>query len=191
MEPLPSMNKGELLLTIARAIITKQLGIPATIPKTTDHPWLNEPAATFVTLKKNGELRGCIGSLKSHCSLMDDLQNNVIAAAFHDPRFSSLSEDELDQLQIEISILSSPVKVEFVSEADLLAQLKPHIDGVIFNYRHYRSTFLPQVWDQLPTPELFMTHLKQKAGLAADFWNDEVLIYRYSVEKFSELEDGE
>jgi AmmeMemoRadiSam system protein A len=180
------MNKGALLPTIARAIITKQLGIAATIPKTADNPWLNDLAATFVTLKKNGELRGCIGSLKARYSLMDDLQSNAIAAAFHDPRFPPLSENELDQVQIEVSILSSPEKIEFVSEADLLAQLKPHIDGVIFSYGNNRSTFLPQVWEKLSSPELFMAQLKQKAGLAADFWSDEVLIYRYRVKKFSE-----
>jgi len=185
------MNKGALLPAIARAIITKQLGIAATLPKTADNPWLNDPAATFVTLKQGGELRGCIGSLKARYSLMDDLQNNAIAAAFHDPRFSPLSEDELGQVQIEVSILSSPEKIEFVSEADLLSQLKPHVDGVIFNCGNYRSTFLPQVWGQLPSPELFMSHLKQKAGLAADFWSDEVLIYRYSVEKFTESEHAE
>jgi AmmeMemoRadiSam system protein A len=185
------MNRKTLLPAIVRAIITKQLGIAATIPKTTEHPWLNDPAATFVTLKQGGELRGCIGSLKARYPLMDDLQNNAISAAFHDPRFPPLSEDELDQVQIEVSILSSPEKIEFVSEADLLAQLRPHIDGVIFNYRNYRSTFLPQVWDQHPSPELFMARLKEKAGLTADFWSDEVLVYRYSVEKFTESEHAE
>jgi len=185
------MNKRSLLPKIARAMITKQLGIPATIPKTTDHPWLNDPAATFVTLKLHGELRGCIGSLKAHFSLMDDLQHNAIAAAFQDPRFSPLSEDELDQTEIEVSILSPPEKIDFVSETDLLAQLQPHIDGLIFNYANYRSTFLPQVWEQLSSPEEFMAHLKQKAGLDADFWSDEVLIYRYSVEKFTEIDDAE
>jgi AmmeMemoRadiSam system protein A len=180
------MSRETLLPAIVRAVITKKLGIAATIPKTADNPWLNDRAATFVTLKQDGELRGCIGSLKARYSLMDDLQSNAIAAAFHDPRFPPLSENELNQVQIEVSVLSSPEKIEFASEADLLAQLKPHIDGVIFNYGNNRSTFLPQVWEKLSSPELFMAQLKQKAGLAADFWSDEVLIYRYRVEKFSE-----
>ncbi len=179
-------EQGALLPVIARAMITKQLGIAATIPRTADNPWLNDPAATFITLRQGGELRGCIGSLKARYSLIDDLQSNAIAAAFHDPRFPPLSKDELDQVEIEVSILSPPEKIEFVSEADLLDQLRPHIDGVIFNYGGHRSTFLPQVWDQLPSPKLFMARLKEKAGLATDFWSDEVLIYRYSVEKFSE-----
>jgi len=185
------MNKDTLLPAIARAVITKQLGITATIPQTADHPWLNNPAATFVTLKLDGELRGCIGSLKARFSLMDDLQGNAIAAAFQDPRFSPLTKDELDRIQIEVSILSDPEKIEFVSETDLLTQLHPHIDGLIFNYGNYRSTFLPQVWDQLPSPEQFLSHLKKKAGLASNFWSEEVLIYRYSVEKFSENDDAE
>ncbi|MDT8376311.1 MAG: AmmeMemoRadiSam system protein A [Mariprofundaceae bacterium] len=180
------MNKGVLLPAIARAAITRELGIAATIPETADSPWLSDPAATFVTIKRDGELRGCIGSLQARNSLLDDLQNNAIAAAFHDPRFPPLTEHELDQIQIEVSVLSSPEKIEFVSEADLLAQLKPHVDGVIFSYGNHQSTFLPQVWEQLPDPELFMAHLKQKAGLAADFWSSDVLIYRYNVEKFTE-----
>ena len=191
MEHSPFMNKDTLLPAIARAVITKQLGITATIPQTADHPWLNNPAATFVTLKLDGELRGCIGSLKARFSLMDDLQGNAIAAAFQDPRFSPLTKDELDRIQIEVSILSDPEKIEFVSETDLLTQLHPHIDGLIFNYGNYRSTFLPQVWDQLPSPEQFLSHLKKKAGLASNFWSEEVLIYRYSVEKFSENDDAE
>jgi AmmeMemoRadiSam system protein A len=185
------MNRKTLLPAIVRAIITKQLGIAATIPKTTEHPWLNDPAATFVTLKQGGELRGCIGSLKARYPLMDDLQNNAISAAFHDPRFPPLSKDELDQTEIEVSLLSEPEPVTFSDEADALSQLKPDIDGIIFECGGYRSTFLPQVWEKLPSPELFMAHLKQKAGLAPDFWSDEVLIYRYSVEKFTESEHAE
>jgi len=179
-------EQGSLLPAIARAIITKQSGVAATLPKTAGHPWLNQPAATFVTLKKEGELRGCIGSLKARYPLMDDLQNNAIAAAFHDPRFPPLSKDELDRIEIEVSLLSEPEAITFADEADALSQLNPNVDGVIFEYGGYRSTFLPQVWEQLPTPELFMAHLKQKAGLAPDFWSNGVLLYRYGVQKFSE-----
>ncbi|MES0370703.1 MAG: AmmeMemoRadiSam system protein A [Mariprofundaceae bacterium] len=179
-------EQGALLPIIARTIITKQLGIPASIPKTAEHPWLNDLAASFVTLKKNGELRGCIGSLMARYPLMDDLQNNAIAAAFHDPRFPALSKDELDQIKIEVSLLSEPEAITFSDEADALSQLKPNIDGIIFECGSYKSTFLPQVWEQLQTAELFMSHLKQKAGLLPSFWSDEVLLYRYRVEKFSE-----
>ena len=179
-------EQGSLLLSTARAIITKQLGQRANIAKTSEHPWLNEPAATFVTLKKDGELRGCIGSLKAHNSLMDDLQSNATAAAFQDPRFPALSGDELDAITLEISLLGEPDPITFSNEADALSQLKPGIDGVIFEWGNHRSTFLPQVWQQLPTPQMFMAHLKKKAGLTADFWSNDVRLYRYEVQKFSE-----
>ncbi|MCF7821945.1 MAG: AmmeMemoRadiSam system protein A [Mariprofundaceae bacterium] len=179
-------EQGALLPVIARATISKELGIAAAIPKTADHPWLNDQAATFVTLKQNNELRGCIGSLRARQSLMNDLQNNAISAAFHDPRFPPLSKDELDQTAVEVSLLSDPVPLTFSDEPDALSQLRPGMDGIIFECGSYRSTFLPQVWEQLPNPELFMSHLKQKAGLAPDFWSDDVLLYRYEVEKFAE-----
>lgn len=179
-------EQGMLLLAIARAIITKKLGIFASIAKTTDHPWLNEPAATFVTLKLDGELRGCIGSLKAHHSLMNDLQTNAIAAAFEDPRFSPLTKEDLDRISIEVSLIGDAEPITFADEADALAQLRPHSDGIIFECGRYRSTFLPQVWEQLPSPKMFMAHLKQKAGLAPDFWSRDVLLYRYEVQKFSE-----
>jgi len=179
-------EQGTLLLSVARAIITKQLGVFATIAKTTEHPWLNEPAATFVTLKMDGELRGCIGSLKAHHSLMNDLQNNATAAAFEDPRFPPLTKEELNRITIEISLLDDPQPITFSDESDALAKLQPHVDGIVFECGRYRSTFLPQVWEQLPTPGMFMAHLKQKAGLSPDFWSNDVLLYRYEVQKFSE-----
>ncbi len=180
---------GALLLTIVRTTITKQLGIAAKIPKTTDYPWLNELAATFVTLKQKGKLRGCIGSLKAHHALIDDLQGNAISAAFHDPRFPPVSKDDLDQIQIEVSLLTEPEPIVFNDEADALSQLKPGMDGVIFESGRQRSTFLPQVWEQLPTSDIFMSHLKQKAGFTPSYWHDDVLLYRYRVDKFSEAEN--
>lgn len=186
MSGLLTPEQGTLLLSIARAIITKQLGIFVPLAKTSEHPWLNEPAATFVTLKEDGQLRGCIGSLKAHHSLMNDLQTNATAAAFEDPRFPPLTKEELDRISIEISLIGDAEPVSFTDEADALAKLRPHVDGIIFEYDRYRSTFLPQVWEQLPTPKMFMAHLKQKAGLTTDFWSDDVLLYRYEVQKFSE-----
>jgi len=179
-------DRGSILLAVVRAVISKQLGIRADIPKVSENPWLSEPAATFITLKKSGELRGCIGSLKARRSLIDDLQDNAISAAFHDPRFEPLSVDELDNITIEVSLLTEPEAIRFSSENDALAQLRPHIDGVIFEYGMHRGTFLPQVWEQLPDPAVFMAHLKQKAGLPPSFWSDEAHLYRYTVEKFGE-----
>jgi len=186
MSPL-TPEQGELLLSIARALITKQLGIFAPLAKTSDHPWLNEPAATFVTLKMDGELRGCIGSLRARLTLMNDLQTNAIGAAFQDPRFPPLEKEELENIRIEISILSDPEPMIFLDEADSLSKLVPSIDGIIFECGSHRSTFLPQVWEQLPTPRMFMAHLKQKAGVTADFWSNDVMLYRYRVQKFTEL----
>lgn len=179
-------EQGKVMLTIARAVISKQLGIRADIPKTSVYPWLDEPGATFITLKKQGELRGCIGSLKARQSLINDLQDNAVSAAFRDPRFPPLAADELPDITVEVSLLTEPEPMTFGSETDALAQLEPDIDGVIFECGSYRSTFLPQVWDQLPEPELFMAHLKQKAGLPAGFWSEDVRLYRYRVEKFGE-----
>ena len=193
MRPLHSMNseQGRLLTAIARAVISKQLGIRASMPKVSDHPWLDEFGATFVTLKKSSKLRGCIGSLKSRQSLINDLQDNAVSAAIRDPRFPPVTADELDSISIEVSVLTEPEPIHFNDEGDALAQLKAHEDGVIFQFEKHRSTFLPQVWEQLPNPELFMANLKQKAGLASDFWSDGVLLYRYRVEKFSENDHAE
>ena len=180
------MSKGRLLLTLARAAIARQLNIPFAEVDASNESWLQNDGACFVTLHKQGELRGCIGTLSAHRSLLEDVQANAINAAFHDPRFFPLSADEFTEVDVEVSILTEAMPMPFSDEADALAQLRPHIDGVIFRYENHRATFLPQVWEQLPSPELFMAHLKQKAGLPAGFWADGVQILRYQVEKFSE-----
>jgi len=177
-------DKGRLLTRLARASIAKRFGVPASaLP----HPaWLDEPGAAFVTLTEQGQLRGCIGSLEAHRPLGDDVEANAQAAAFRDPRFPPLEEAELDRLHVEVSILSKPEPMHFTSEADALAQLRPGIDGVILEHGWHRSTFLPQVWEQLPDRRRFMDHLKAKAGLAVDFWADDVRLSRYTVEKYEE-----
>jgi AmmeMemoRadiSam system protein A len=179
-----SAEKGNVLLPIARAAISRALNIPRAADETA--PWLAEPGACFVTLTQQGQLRGCIGTLQAHRSLLDDVKSNAVSAALRDSRFMPLSAAELDITYIEISLLSPPQAMSFRDEADALAQLRPHVDGVIFEYRNYRSTFLPQVWEQLPQPQQFMAHLKQKAGLPADFWSHEVKLSRYTVEKWKE-----
>lgn len=177
-------SKGRLLTGLARAAIAKRFGNPEPI---LPHPdWLDRPGAVFVTLTQNGELRGCIGSLEAHRSLGEDLEENARAAAFRDPRFAPLAAEELARTRVEVSILSAPEPLRFTSEADALAQLRPGVDGVILEYGGHRATFLPQVWEQLPDKRVFMAHLKQKAGLLADFWADGVRLYRYTVEKFKE-----
>ncbi|MGV3581087.1 MAG: AmmeMemoRadiSam system protein A [Methylophilus sp.] len=176
---------GQVLIAIARTSISSALGKP--ISKTSeDFPWLQEPGACFVTLTKNQQLRGCIGTLEAHRPLLIDVKSNAYAAAFRDPRFSPLTAEELPHTSIEISLLSAMQAMEFTNEKDALAQLKPNVDGVVFEYGHYRSTFLPQVWEQLPDAEVFMAHLKHKAGLQPGFWDNEVKLYRYTVNKWKE-----
>ncbi len=177
-------EQARTLLQLARAAISSEWQSVRTAP--TDAAWLQTPAATFVTLTQDGELRGCIGSLEPRRSLRDDVQYNARAAAFHDSRFAPLREDELPHTQIEISLLSPMQPLTFTGEADALAQLQPGIDGLVFEFGRFRSTFLPQVWEQLPHPEEFLAHLKAKAGLTADFWSDEVQLHRYRVSKFTD-----
>jgi AmmeMemoRadiSam system protein A len=181
-----STEQGRLLIALARNAIGGDFGEPAAdLP----HPdWLDEPGAVFVTLTQQGELRGCIGSLEAHRRLIDDVQSNARAAAFKDPRFAPLSQDELPTTRIEVSILSPAEPMRFSSEADALAQLRPGIDGVILEHGWHRATFLPQVWEQLPEPHQFMANLKRKAGLAANFWAEDLSLSRYQVEKFKEKE---
>ena len=175
---------GQALLARARNAIAAQLKQQTQVEP--DHPALNQPGATFVTLMQNGALRGCIGSLEAHRPLDQDVRANAVAAAFRDPRFPPLTATEFSQTRVEVSLLTAPQPMKFSDEADALRQLRPNVDGVIFIAGQYRSTFLPQVWEQLPEPRLFMAHLKQKAGLPADWWSSEVELQRYEVQKWKE-----
>jgi hypothetical protein len=183
-----SDERGKILLPIARAAITRALDVPYTADESA--PWLAEHGACFVTLTQSGALRGCIGSLQAHRPLLDDVKSNAVSAAFHDPRFMPLRADELDITRIELSLLSPTEAMAFQDEKHALAQLRPHVDGLVFEYRRYRSTFLPQVWEQLPQPQQFMAHLKRKAGLQEDFWADEIRLSRYTVSKWREDSSG-
>ncbi|MBS1157984.1 MAG: amrA [Proteobacteria bacterium] len=179
---------GPTLLILARQAIASRLGRSGPTLPAADaaQPALNEPAATFVTLTQHGDLRGCIGSLEAWRPLRKDVQENAVAAAFRDPRFRPLTADELGMTRVEVSLLSVPQAMSFVSEAEALGQLRPDIDGLILTAGTHRSTFLPQVWEQLPEPKDFLAHLKQKAGLPASYWGDDVRLERYGVEKWKE-----
>lgn len=178
-------SRGEVLIPIARAAICEALDRPRG-HVAENLPWLHEAGASFVTLTQHQRLRGCIGTLEAHRSLLQDVRSNACAAAFHDPRFSAMTADELEITEIEISLLSPAEPVQFSGEGDALAQLRPGIDGIIFEFGRYRSTFLPQVWEQLPGAEVFMAHLKRKAGLHPDFWHEAVRLRRYTVTKWKE-----
>lgn len=175
---------GKVLLPIARSSIGRALGRPDEAPE--NAPWLQELGACFVTLTQQGQLRGCIGSLQAHRSLLADVKANAVAAALHDSRFAPLTAMELERTEIEVSLLSPMQAMQFSSETEALAQLRPGVDGVVLEFGRYRSTFLPQVWEQLPAVTEFMAHLKRKAGLPADFWAAEVKLQRYTVSKWKE-----
>jgi AmmeMemoRadiSam system protein B/AmmeMemoRadiSam system protein A len=177
-------EQASVLLPIARAAIAQALGRSHAAAE--EAPWLQEWGATFVTLTQQGQLRGCIGSLQAHRPLLADLKANAVAAALHDPRFAPLTAQELDATQVEVSVLSAMQPLSFASESEALAQLRPGVDGVVLEYGRVRSTFLPQVWEQLPLASQFLERLKLKAGLPADFWAPEVKLQRYTVRKFSE-----
>jgi AmmeMemoRadiSam system protein A len=181
---MTSTERGTTLLALARASIAQALGLPIAAM---DMPgWLQEPGACFVTLTQKGQLRGCIGSLQAHRSLAEDVRANAVASARHDPRFAPLKAGELDRTQVEVSVLSPTQSLEFGSEAQALAQLRPQVDGIVLQYGAHRATFLPQVWEQLPTVQEFMRQLKRKAGLPENFWADGVRLQRYTVEKWKE-----
>ena len=177
-------DAGTVLLPIARAAIAGAFGHQGVTDQSA--PWLQEPGACFVTLTQHDRLRGCIGSLEARRSLLDDVKANAQAAAFHDSRFSPLTVPELEGTEVEVSLLSALEPMTFDSEAGALEQLRPGIDGVLLEYGRHRSTFLPQVWEQLPQATQFIAHLKSKAGLPAGFWHKDVRLQRYTVSKWSE-----
>ena len=180
----PDAEKGSTLLKLARSEIASKLGHGVESPA--QPAWLQEPGASFVTLTRQGELRGCIGTLEAHRPLGLDVRENAVAAAFRDPRFMPLTRAEFDDIRVEVSLLSPTETMAVASEEHALATLRPGIDGVVFEYGHYRSTFLPQVWEQLPEPTEFLAHLKRKAGLSMDFWSESVRLSRYTVSKWKE-----
>jgi len=146
-----------------------------------------EKRATFVTLKIKKQLRGCIGCLTPSETILEGIQRNAINAALNDPRFPALTGPELEQAEIEISILTNPQKLDYADGNDLLNKLRRDIDGVIIGQGMARATFLPQVWEQLPRTEDFLAHLCIKAGLSPDEWQrGELEVSIYQVQYFHE-----
>ena len=148
---------------------------------------LQEQGASFVTLTINSQLRGCIGTLEAHQPLVDDVREHAVAAAFEDPRFPPLREDELNRIQIEVSRLTRPIPLEYKDANDLISKLRPNIDGVILKDGLRRATFLPQVWEKLPNPSEFLDNLCYKMGAAHHHWrNKHIDVLTYQVEEFHE-----
>ena len=176
---------GPQLIALARQAIAHRLGL-APQP----HPaawWLQANGATFVTLTCEGALRGCIGTLEARWPLGRDLLANAVHAAFDDPRFAPVAAAQWPDIHVEVSVLSAPQPLQFSDEADLLAQLRPHEDGLILESAGQRGTFLPQVWQELPDKRQFLAHLRAKAGLAPNTPLTRCKLWRYRVAKFTEL----
>ena len=147
------------------------------------YPEFAKPKATFVTLKLDNQLRGCIGSLIAHRAFLDDLIHNAQAAAFEDPRFYELTFEEFEKVKIEISILTTPVEIKYTDIDDLKSKIKPNVHGVIIQKDGRRSTFLPQVWEQLPTFEEFFSHLCHKGNFEVNCLEFHPQIFTYEVKK--------
>jgi AmmeMemoRadiSam system protein A len=186
----PSLTPRDkaILLQLAKESIRYglQAGKPLMLDISSLPESLQQTRASFVTLHKHGQLRGCIGSIIPTRPLALDVSHNAFAAAFQDPRFPPVQADELDDLDVEISILSMPEPIEFTSEEDLLEKIRPGIDGLILKEGPYSGTFLPSVWEQIPDKREFLRQLKRKAGLPADYWSPTIRVFRYTTDSFSE-----
>ena len=200
--PMPAMQeanqllapeKGQVLVKLARSALMEKFGLPLP-PAEADRmrsalsdASFQASCGTFVTLKHKGRLRGCIGSLSASDPLAEGVRRNAINAAFHDPRFSPLTEKELGQVEIEVSVLTEPQPLLFSDPEDLLRKLRPNVDGLIIRQGHASATFLPQVWEQLSKKEDFLGHLCLKAGLPRDAWKRGKLeVSTYQVQYFEE-----
>jgi uncharacterized protein len=178
------------LLRLARAALEQAVrqGKHMSPPADVQAP-LREHKGCFVTLTKQGKLRGCIGNINPDMPLAEAVTTNAYRAALNDSRFAPVTSEELSAIEIEVSVLSVPQPLPFASPADLLQKLRPHVDGVVLKVGSRRATFLPQVWEKLPMPTDFLDHLAAKAGLSSGAWRDsgtEIMIYH--VDAFTESE---
>ena len=175
------IDRASTLVAIASDAIA-QRERPA--PRSWPEAWLQATGASFVTLRLDAELRGCIGTIDPHRPLGDDVAHNAFAAAYRDPRFPPVDGEERERLVVEVSVLSARVPLPVTTEAEALAVIRPGQDGVYLEFESLRATFLPQVWESIPDPLDFLAELRRKAGLPARFWNDRIRLSRYTVEKF-------
>ncbi len=187
-EVIPDI-RGLVLVRLARQIIADKLQLPV---ENVSQEELGDEAFTasrgvFVTLHKAGELRGCIGSLTGSEPILAGVRRFALCAAFEDNRFSPLRSDEFELIDIEVSVLTKPSVLNYGDGNELVAMLRPDVDGVIVRKGFSSATFLPQVWKQLPDPENFLLHLCLKAGLPGDSWRaGGIEVSTYQVQYFSE-----
>jgi AmmeMemoRadiSam system protein A len=192
VSPPLTEDQGQKLLRLARGTIAARLGVSDASSKIIPDNELADPAfqeqrGTFVTLKIRNQLRGCMGCLTPSETILEGIKRNAINAAFNDPRFPPLTTPELEEAEIEVSILTTPQELQYSDGSDLLKKLRPNIDGAIISQGMARATFLPQVWEQLPRTEDFLSHLCRKAGLSPDEWKKgELGVSIYQVQYFHE-----
>lgn len=167
-----STQDKKALLRLARSAIEAKLVDGVKVERPVPPPILKGNRGCFVTLHKHGQLRGCIGTIEPTCPLVECVEKNAKNAAFRDPRFPRLSAKELSDIDIEVSVLSVPERLDFKDGDDLKRQLRPNVHGVILSRGMHSSTFLPQVWEQLPDKELFLEHLCLKGGMPTTAWKD-------------------
>ena len=189
MEDRLTSEEKQALLQLARRTIEQCVRggeLPALEPEGMT-PRLKERGASFVTLTIRGQLRGCIGALEPYQPLVDDVREHALAAALEDPRFPPVMPEELEQIEIEVSRLTLPQRLEYSTEADLLMRLRPNIDGVILRDGMSRATFLPQVWEKIPNTAEFLDNLCMKMGAMPGTWRKKHLeVQTYQVEEFHE-----
>lgn len=173
--------KNNLLLSLARETLEQ-----AFLKHSKKNLFSKEIGSCFISLKKNTRLRGCSGTVFPFQSLVDDVQFNTLQAAFHDPRFDPLLYEELPSVLIELSILTPPIVLETTTEKKILEQLRPHLDGVVLQWKDHKSTFLPSVWEIFPEKKDFFSALKKKAGLEESFWAKDLEIFIYTVSTYKE-----
>jgi uncharacterized protein len=190
MMPAQLNQKDRLrLLELARQALEEAVKgeklTPLKLEKESD--CLQEIGASFITLTRKGELRGCIGALEATMPLAVDVREHAVAAALQDYRFQSVTQDELSEIEIEISCLTAPQRLEYREDKELLCKLRPELDGVILKKDNRRATFLPQVWKKVPSPEDFLSYLCHKLGEPPDAWRTQNLeVWVYQVEEFHE-----
>ncbi len=182
-------EQKKYLLKLARDSIELYVREGRRLEPETDDPMLRENKGVFVTLEKNGQLRGCIGHIEPIQPLYLDVRDNAINAAVHDPRFKPVGVDELDKIEVEVSVLTTPELIKASSPEEYLEKIQAGVDGIILDYRGRGATYLPQVWEMLPEKEDFLSNLCEKAFLPSDCWKKlDIKIYKYQVLAFKEHE---
>lgn len=188
-QPLTDSERKQLLALARQSIELATSGRPLPELHLLEYsPAFQEDGASFVTLtKKDGALRGCIGTLSAYQPLVQDVCEHAAAAATQDYRFPTVRPAEVPQLHIEISRLTPPRPLDYDQCSDLPGLLHPGVDGIVLCDGARRATFLPQVWEKLPAPEEFLTHLCYKMSASGDLWRKKKLdVEIYHVEEFQE-----